>query len=162
MEIVYQDFEEKHSSQIIKLFYDFQDHLTCLDPYQRLRTMPGVGEHALSKALKDVVKNEGLFYLAVDGEKVAGFVVVIVKRLTESDLLGMVPSDPARVTELYIDSPYRGKGIGSELMKKAEEYAKNKGCAVIKVEAFAPNDLARDFYKKLGYEPRDIDHMKQL
>lgn len=52
--------------------------------------------------------------------------------------------------QLYVDEGYRGQDIGTELMKSAETYAKEKGATGIVFETWSFQ--ARPFYEKLGYE----------
>ena len=55
-----------------------------------------------------------------------------------------------RIDILWIDDAYRMKGIGSRLIKKVEEIAKQKGCGLIHLDSF--DWQAKDFYLKHGYE----------
>jgi len=61
---------------------------------------------------------------------------------------------------LWIDQKARGKGYGSELLKKMEEFAIKKGCRLIYLDTFSFQ--APEFYKKNGYEVFGIleDHPK--
>ena len=51
---------------------------------------------------------------------------------------------------LWIGEQERGKGRGNELMLKAEEVAKARGCQMAYVDTF--NFQAKGFYEKLGYQ----------
>lgn len=46
----------------------------------------------------------------------------------------------------------RGKGVGSLIFKKAEEYAKNRGSRRMELEVFATNTGAVKLYERLGYK----------
>ncbi|EST11033.1 GNAT family N-acetyltransferase [Sporolactobacillus laevolacticus] len=61
---------------------------------------------------------------------------------------------------LWVDIEYRGKGYGSQLLKKAERVAKDKHCRIILLDTFSFQ--APDFYKKHGYVEYGIiqDHPK--
>jgi ribosomal protein S18 acetylase RimI-like enzyme len=155
-------YENQYRAQIIKLFEDFQDYLVELDPLKRLRRLPGYGEQITEKTLKEMDEQHGAFYLAVDAEKVVGFIVGIVQMPPEKEPLDVIASPAGRITELYVTREYRGQGIATQLMQTVEAYLKASGCAVAKVEVFVPNEAAKNLYKKFGYEPRDIDNMKKL
>jgi GNAT superfamily N-acetyltransferase len=49
---------------------------------------------------------------------------------------------------LFVPEALRGRGIGSRLMRMAEDAARARGCVGVWVDTF----LARGFYEKLGYE----------
>ena len=52
------------------------------------------------------------------------------------------------VDELWIDDAWRGKGLGSELLRRAETQARERGCHSVWLDTFQ----ALGFYEKLGYE----------
>lgn len=51
---------------------------------------------------------------------------------------------------LWIHENIRGQGIGSSILKAAEQEAKNRGCIYAFVDTF--HFQAPDFYRKHGYE----------
>lgn len=156
------EFDETYHDQMISLLEEFHQYLVHIDPLKRLRIQPGYGEMELGKILSAIHEKEGVFYIALDGNEIAGFITAIIYRQTPEDLLSTIPSSMGRITNLYISPLHRQKGLGTTLMTKAEDYAKSKGCDVMKVEVFAPNEAARSLYNKLGYELRDIDQIKKL
>ncbi len=60
----------------------------------------------------------------------------------------------ARVTALVVSEPARALGVGRRLMARAEELARDAGCAGIELtSAMRPErDAAHRFYEALGYE----------
>lgn len=155
-------YQPHDQPQIVTLFEEFQDYLVSLDPLRGLRRLPGYGEYYLQKTLDDVAEHDGVFYVATDLDVVIGFVTGIVMKPTQGDLLGLVPSIRGRITELFIRQSYRGQGIGTRLMQDVEKYLLQRGCNVIRVEVFVPNQDAHQFYKNLGYQDMDIDLIKQV
>jgi GNAT superfamily N-acetyltransferase len=51
---------------------------------------------------------------------------------------------------LWVHEAHRGNGLGSRLMREAEEQARRRGCLHSRLETF--DFQAADFYRKLGYE----------
>jgi len=51
---------------------------------------------------------------------------------------------------LWIDSNYRKKGIGTELLNRVEKYAKESGCIFIHLDTFSFQAI--EFYKRYGYK----------
>ncbi len=61
---------------------------------------------------------------------------------------------------LIVPDTFRKRGVGSALMKKAEEIAANRGCLGIRLDTFSFQAPA--FYEKLGYRRygRLVNHPK--
>ncbi len=63
--------------------------------------------------------------------------------------------DEAKAGEFYIDSlavslPYRNQGVGTALIEKAKELAREQGIAVVTL-AVEPQNTAKKLYQKLGF-----------
>ena len=56
----------------------------------------------------------------------------------------------AYIDTLWVDSKYRGKGLGARLLAEIEKTAKAKGCYLIHLDTF--DFQAKEFYEKQGYE----------
>lgn len=87
-------------------------------------------------------------FLAYDGNYPVGYVSLVFPKFVK--LRGN-----AYLT-IAIRKEYRGKGIGSALMEKAEEYARERGCRRMELEVFGKNENAIALYKKRGYETEGI------
>ena len=62
----------------------------------------------------------------------------------------------AEVTELFVESGYRRKGVAAELMKAATDMAEVQGAVEVVLQTGADNSVARRFYAAIGFEERDI------
>lgn len=62
-----------------------------------------------------------------------------------------------RVTELLVDAPFRGRGIGSALLARAEEEGRRAGARMLVLETQTCNRRAIDFYRKNGFAPIGFD-----
>jgi len=79
-------------------------------------------------------------YLAMDGDEVAGFVV-----------LEMGGAFAGYVKSIFVSPPYRGRGVGARLMSFVEERVfRERPNVFLCVSDF--NEGARRFYERLGYE----------
>jgi GNAT superfamily N-acetyltransferase len=58
----------------------------------------------------------------------------------------------AEIGGLVVDTEYRGKGIGKNLMRKAEEWAMEKGYPEVRLRSGGHRKEAHNFYKNIGYE----------
>lgn len=153
-------YQRGDAAQVVALFDEFQDYLIALDPFKRLRRLPGYGEHALQQTLADVATHDGVFFVAVDGDMVVGFAAGTITHPTATDLLWLVPTVRGRVTELFVQANYRGRGVGTRLLQTTEGYLIERSCTVIRIEVFVPNHAAHRLYQKLGYHDMDIDMTK--
>jgi GNAT superfamily N-acetyltransferase len=64
-------------------------------------------------------------------------------------LLGMIWAKRLYVSILAVQKPFRGKGYGTELMRRAEQYAIERGGTAAWLSTFSFQ--ARPFYERLGY-----------
>lgn len=85
--------------------------------------------------------------------KIADFVLVYKK---EGKIIGFITlkksSSHFQIGLIAISSENRGLGIGSQLMKKAEQIAKSEKIYKIRVVTQLDNKIACNFYQKNGYQ----------
>jgi GNAT superfamily N-acetyltransferase len=65
-------------------------------------------------------------------------------------LLGHIRWNWLYVAKLWVDERARGHGVGTQLLKAAEDLARSRGCIGVNLDTFEYQ--ARPFYEKLGYE----------
>ena len=63
--------------------------------------------------------------------------------------LGYIRFGWYQLTDFYIDERYRGKGLGSEIIKKIEQFAKENNAIGVKINSWSFQ--VPKFYQKLGY-----------
>jgi len=99
------------------------------------------------RGLTSVIENEdvGDILIVRENENIIGMVNVLY---TVSTALG------ARVgilEDMVVSSAGRGSGIGSKLLERALEFAREKGCQRITLLTDHDNDGAHRFYQKHGF-----------
>lgn len=68
-------------------------------------------------------------------------------------------SNNANIYWMAVLREYQGSGIGSSLIKCAEDYSKDRGCLSVTVETLSPKNADNNylktysFYEKSGYQP---------
>lgn len=102
--------------------------------------------------------NAVAFVAEVD-DTVVGFVSAAISDESHSLLL---PVRYARVGSVSVAEAYRGRGVGRELMKLVEQWAREKGAADIRLNVWAFNQSALNLYQELGYELRSLYMRKAL
>ena len=55
------------------------------------------------------------------------------------------------LSSLAVDQAYRGRGIGTRLLRSAAEQAKAEGYETITLHVFEENSVARNLYRKAGF-----------
>jgi len=98
------------------------------------------------------------FAASIDGTIVA---------VAAGDLVGSLHVDASRfgVGELgmAVARPWRGRGVGSELLAAAIEKARSDGLHKLSLEVFPHNDAAIGLYRKFGFveEGRRLKHYRR-
>lgn len=100
-----------------------------------------IGNHLMAynrKFVGEILnKKIGVFMLDDNGIKVAGLTGSTVGSWLSIDLL-------------WVSETLRGKGVGSKIIKAAEQQALAAGCRFSRVDTFSFQ--ARPFYEKMGYQ----------
>jgi GNAT superfamily N-acetyltransferase len=68
----------------------------------------------------------------------------------------------AFVEELVVDSSFRGRGIGGEIIKRLQELARAKGCKRLELDSGFHRTQAHLFYEHLGFEKRAFLFSKRV
>jgi ribosomal protein S18 acetylase RimI-like enzyme len=89
---------------------------------------------------KKLAAGDGLLSVALDGEKVVGSI--------------MAGYDGHRgwIYSVAVLPGHRKRGLGSRLVRYAEEQLKSLGCPKINLQIMNGNEEVQAFYRKLGYE----------
>lgn len=105
---------------------------TAADVGKRLAGMEGRRDYAV-------------FVAQLASGELAGWIGVFIYRCVEADWR-------AEISGLVVDESVRSQGIGPKLVKRAEEWARERGCAAIGLRSNVIRDRAHGFYERLGYE----------
>lgn len=62
------------------------------------------------------------------------------------------PAADTQLVRLYVQRPFQGRGIGRELLRRAEGVAADAGAGGLWLAAWSGNHGALGFYGRLGYE----------
>ncbi|RLD96481.1 MAG: N-acetyltransferase [Aquificota bacterium] len=126
------------------------DHLVALylDAYQ------GLGEYAYTRP-RDVrhymrwlfKRAPHSFFLAVEGQRLLGFIVADSQWLEEGEPVG-------EIHEIVVAPGAREKGVGKALIEKALEHFQQEGLGKVGLWVGERNLKAQEFYRRLGFRER--------
>jgi ribosomal protein S18 acetylase RimI-like enzyme len=105
-------------------------------------------------------QNTGRIFVAEVEEEVVGFVNVRFEH--ENQMYHSSLVDYAYISDIVVLQAYRGRGIGTMLLQQAEDFARQQGGAVLKIEVLARNQQAADVYQHAGFRPYEIVLLKHL
>jgi GNAT superfamily N-acetyltransferase len=115
------------------------DDTECIDIRIPLRTW----EHLLKDARSH-------FLVAATKGTPVGFIHFTVRQT----VLHRSPS--AMIDELVVTKEYQGRGVGKQLVLATIEKCKQLGCCEVEVSTEKTNVKARKFYRKCGFDKREI------
>jgi aminoglycoside 6'-N-acetyltransferase I len=66
-------------------------------------------------------------------------------------------SPVAYVEGIYVKEEYRKQGVGTELIRYAEQWALEQGCIELALDALLENTAGHEFYAKIGF--REVERV---
>jgi predicted N-acetyltransferase YhbS len=72
------------------------------------------------------------------------------------------PAPVGRISMMVVDEALRGRGIGAQLVRAAEEALAAQGCYMVEVTSHVHRTDAHRFYERLGYERTSVRLAKEL
>ena len=116
---------------------------------------PGTDEKVLAGRLDEMMKHNYQCLGVYDKEKLIG----ICGLWTLTKLYVGKHLEPDNVV---IDPAYRNKGIGAQMMRWVENYARELDCDAIELNAYVENLKGAEFWKKMGFNIRGHHFQKIL
>ena len=95
-------------------------------------------------AMKNSAEHDALV-AELSAGRIAGWVGVFVQRTVESDAC-------VEISGLVVDERCRSQGVGLRLLERAEQWAREKGCPVVRLRSNVIRGCAHAFYERQGYE----------
>lgn len=95
-------------------------------------------------------------FVACDGDKVVGYIGCVSYLAFELENEGM------KIIALAVSKEYRRKGIGTKLLKTAEQWAKENNIEVILLNSGLPRENAHKFYESQGYFKKSYGFIKRI
>ena len=128
--------DEKEFLDIFKSSLDYYALITGKSINKSLKSM--------RNTFKSLFEKNRVFLVYEEQNRLLGF------------LLGTIIKNNLRhfgyIDDIFVEKNYRGKKIGSKLIKKYEEYLKKSKIKYIRLGVSIRNKKALDFYHKLGFD----------
>jgi GNAT superfamily N-acetyltransferase len=103
-----------------------------------------VSKEELPKRIENIKKNNGIVFIALEEEKIAGCIhTMVVYRLAEGTC--------GEIVSLVVDESMRGKGAGKFLLDQSINWLKERGQTKVRIRCNTIREEAHKFYSHLGY-----------
>ncbi len=144
---------------LLRFVGGFQDYERGLHPNRR--PAAEVAEGYLAEMERETAANDGALFMAeVSGEAV-GFVCCHAGH--DEDMMINEETRPyGYVSDIFVASEHRGRGVGAALLAAAESHLAGLGFSRVTLTVMAANAEARALYEKCGYRADDVIYEKQL
>lgn len=152
MNAVVRDYESKDLQDLERFVIGLQDYESQLEA-DRLS-----GDQVFSKYTNELLELNKVFILDVD-DKAVGFCAV---RIDHDDELISKINEFVYLSDIYIDSRFRGQNLSEYLFNKVEEYARSVNQRYVKLNVLYKNDIMKKVVEKLDFRKHELIYIKQL
>ncbi|SLN68994.1 aminoalkylphosphonic acid N-acetyltransferase [Roseovarius albus] len=83
-------------------------------------------------------------------------------QLTLISGLSLSAARRAQIESVRVAAPYRGQGVGAEVVADAERRARAAGCRLLQLTSNRTRERALDFYEQAGFTPSHFGFKKYL
>ena len=157
------EYSDKYLEDVRDLLVELEEYILSIDKDNLDQLHPEYRERMALIDLKNVQKNNGKCFLAIDeSDKAIGLIMGTIPPYDEFDYLDYKCPKRGMIIELIVTNKVRSKGIGQKLIKKMEEYFKSENCEYIIVDVFAYNENGKKFYKSNDYHTRMETMIKKI
>ncbi len=154
------EYKTEDREQLEALIAQLQDYEAGF--IEGMRAGKEMASQDLDHLLKQCNEKQGKIYLAEEEGEIVGFICSLLEKQS-TDIMYYEPfSIFVEIEELMVLEKYRGRGIARSLIDKADDYAKENSLKKVKLNVLAKNILAREIYKKLGFEEDEIILVKKM
>lgn len=158
------EYKDSDQEDFVRLTEALHRYIISIDSRGFLRFLEDHREDYANDYLDNAKKSGGMVLVVETGGRVVAFGVgVIAESIPANEYI----FDPEKykvgiLRSIFIEEGFRGKGVGTQLVKRFENFFKEKGCDYMKMEVLSPNIKAYELYKKLGYEDYTRHVIKKL
>jgi predicted N-acetyltransferase YhbS len=96
-------------------------------------------------------RDDQRFFVADIGGRAAGWVHVVLVEHVDAEAFALIGG-------LVVDSGHRRSGVGRALMDRAEKWARERGCSMVRLSSTVTRTAAHRFYETIGYVKIKTQH----
>jgi ribosomal protein S18 acetylase RimI-like enzyme len=152
------EYRPEDAAQVERCFVVLQEHERSVEPLRA--PARDVAEKYLEFMYRRAAETDGKIFVAEEAGEVAGFACVW-GRIAHNELIN-APGEYAYVSDLIVLPQFRGRKLGYELLRAAEEYAAGRGATRLVIGVLARNTIARRLYERFGFEESQVEMSKSL
>ena len=97
-----------------------------------------------SRLSRLLARSDQQLLVADDGGRAIGWIHMVITEYVEADAFVVIGG-------LVVDREYRKQGIGRRLLIRAEEWAVQHGCSLVRLSSNVKRIEAHAFYERVGY-----------
>jgi ribosomal protein S18 acetylase RimI-like enzyme len=147
--MIIRGYQDRDAAALRRCVIVLQDFERTIDP--RLLAGEEMADRYCERIHERCRDAAGQIYVAEDDSVVVGFVTVLAREsFTELD---DPPGQYALIADLVVLESQRGRGIGRQLLERAERHAKQAGATELRIGVLANNGVARRLYLDVGFQP---------
>lgn len=100
----------------------------------------------------------------VDGDIVGWIYARILAPMDNAQfqLLREFAKPRAFIEALGVQRPFQRRGIGAQLMRAVEHWARDQGAELASVDTYVDSPASALFYKAMGYDPKSLVFQRRL
>jgi len=107
-----------------------------------------LGYHSTAEEIKARIKrisrDSKQDIIVAENDKVIGWMHIALTEPLESNSF-------VEIRGIVVKEEFREKGVGTKLIKRAEMWARGKGCSYIRIRTNISRTATRKYYRKLGF-----------
>lgn len=162
MRLRIRDYRRSDRPHLVACLNSMLDHLASVDPWHRVIRTSEHGTLLAAALLSRVKRRRGFILIAESGGHSVGVAVAWISPVSKLERTENKPTMPGYLSDLAVLPEWRGKGIGTRLLREVERRFRKAGCDVMTLGVFGANVGAFRLYEREGYAVRGMFLGKEL
>ena len=162
MKVQIRDARPSDREHLVRCLDAMQDRMVELDRWDRLQRTPDHGPLNLARLRHEVRKNRGFVLVAEADGVPAAAAFAHLRTFSKEQRTAERPTKMGYLSDLSVLPPWRGRGIGTKLLREVEIRFRQAGCDHLALGVFVPNRDAQRLYRKAGFRPEGLFMVKRL